>query len=166
MSSGHLISLTQNLVRGDASINNCTGTLIKPKLIHFNYTISVSATGTYNTVRVLVFRWKDAALPVPSGILAVTGSAYAPLSELYWVNHRKIKILYDKMHELYDRGGGVSAVTAKATINPGGSSIQLPATGSGTQPQMDGIYMLAISDDSLTPNPVVDYFARVMFTDA
>lgn len=164
--TGQMVSLTNNLVRGDASINECTGILIKPKKLHFSYTFSMTAAGSYNTVRVLIFRWHDASSPLPSGILANTGTTYAPLSDLYWVNHRKITVVYDQVHELFDHGGGVSAVTRIVKINPGALPIQLPLSGAGVTPQMDGLFALFISDDALAPNPVVDYFSRLYFTDA
>lgn len=164
--SGQMVSLTANLVRGDASINQATGIIIKPKKLYFAYTYSMAAAGSYNTVRVLIFRWHDASSPAPSGILADVGTAFAPLSDLYWINHRKIAVLYDQVHELYDHGGGVSAVTKRVKIDPRAYPIQLPLNGAGAVPQMDGLYALFISDDGFGPSPVVDYFSRLYFTDA
>lgn len=166
LSSGQILSLTQNLARGDASVNESTGILIKPKKLVFCYNWSMNAVGNYNTVRCIIFRWHDASTPVPSGIIANTGTAYAPLSDLYWVNHRKITVLHDKVEELYDHGGGVAASVTRVQIDPGAYPIQLPLSGAGATPQMDGLYVLFISDDALAPNPIVDMFSRLHFTDA
>jgi hypothetical protein len=163
-SAGTIVSATQNLVRGDASVNNCTGILIKPKSLELRYI--VSATTGYNTFRVIVFRWKDSNAPLPSGVLNSTGSPFAPLSNLSWVNHRKIKVLHDTTMILYDHGAGVSAKTRSVMIDPGKAVIQLPLTGAGSTPQMDGIYVLLISDDALPPTPTVDIQWRLEFTDA
>lgn len=164
LTTGTVVSLTANLVRGDASVNECTGILIKPKKLMLALTFST--TVTYNTIRFIVFRWKDASSPLPSGILQTTGNAYAPLSPLSWVNHKKIQVLYDCQDVLYDHGSTISAKTYRVMINPGKLPIQLPLSGAGATPQMDGLYLLLVSDDGLAPSPVVDVYTALTYTDA
>lgn len=163
-SSGTVICLTTNLVRGDASVNEATGILIKPKKIRFSYTWSNAAS--YNTVRVIIFRWADASTPVGSGILQTAGSAFAPLSPISWVNHKKITVLFDKTEVLYDHGATVAAKHCNVRINPGECPIQLQLNGNGNIPQMDGIFALLITDDSLAPQPAIDIYSALEFTDA
>ncbi len=162
--SGYVASLTSSLVRGDASVNECTGILIKPKKLRFAVTWSNAAP--YNTVRMLIFRWHDASAPVASGILQTTGGAFAPLSPISWVNHRKITVLHDQTLALYDHGATVAAKSVVVTINPGNAPIQLPLNGSGVTPQMDGLYFLLISDDAIAPQPIADVYAALTYTDA
>ncbi len=162
--AGTVISLTANLTRGDASVNECEGILIRPKKLW--YSVTWSKTTDYNTVRLIIFRWRDASTPVGSGILQTTGNAYAPLSTINWVNHRKIQVLVDRTDVLYDHGSQVSALNMCGTIHPGKQPIQLPLTGAGATPQMDGLYLLLISDDGLTPNPIADVYTALTFTDA
>lgn len=164
--AGTIINATANLSQGDAAINQCTGVLIKPRRLVLRYEITQAAAATTNLVRVIVFRWHSEGVPVPSGILNNNSTAYAPLGFLYWVNHRKILVLYDRLHKLYDHGGAVDIETGSADINPGRLPIQLPLSGSGATPQMDGLFILFVSDDGLAPSPLVDYNYRLEFTDA
>lgn len=162
---GTVISLTANLVRGDASVNECTGILIKPKKLRVR--IVWSTTNVYNVYRMIVFRWKDSSTPVGSGLLQTTGSGYAPISPINWVNHRKIKVLYDHMDVVYLHG--VNTEPAKVhtiTVAPGALPIQLPLNGAGAVPQMDGLYMLLISDDGIAPAPIADLYTELVYTDA
>jgi hypothetical protein len=163
VNSGVVLSLTANLVRGDAGVNQSTGILIKPKKLVIRMTWSMS--GTYNTVRALVFRWADASTPVGSGLLETTGP-FAPLAPINWVNNRKITVLFDQAWCLYDHGASVAAKTVKIVVNPGSKPIQLPLSGAGAVPQMDGLYLLLVSDDALTPIPVCDVMSALEFTDA
>lgn len=162
--SGTIISVTSNLTRGDASVNECTGILIKPKKLVVSYTFDISAT--FNTVRFMVFRWKDSSTPTGSGILQTTGSAFAPHSCINWVNHKKITVLYDEVLCLYDHGAAVAAKHRRVVINPGKAPIQLPLNGAGAVPQMDGLYVLLISDDAIAPQPTLDLYAALEYTDA
>jgi hypothetical protein len=163
-SSGVVVCLTTNLVRGDASINECTGIQIKPKKLDVRMTWSISAA-SYNTVRAMIFRWADASTPVASGVLQQTG-VFGPLAIKSWVNRKKITVLYDQTWCLYDRGSSVAAKTIRVSVNPGEKIIQLPLSGAGAVPQMDGIYLLLISDDAVAPIPVVDVYTALEFTDA
>jgi hypothetical protein len=165
VNSGVVLSLTANLVRGDAGVNNSTGILIKPKKLTIRLTWSMSASGDYNTVRALVFRWADASTPVGSGLLETTGP-FAPLAPISWVNHKKIRVLYDQAWCLYDRGASVAAKTVKISVDPGGKPIQLPLSGAGAIPQMDGLYLLLVSDDALASIPICDVMSALEFTDA
>lgn len=126
-----------------------------------------STAAPFNTVRCIIFRWRDAVAPVASGIVSNSGGIYAPLSFISWVNTHKINVLYDQAGVLFDHGAAISAITWHADINLGNnSSIQLPLSGAGVQPQMDGIYILLISDDGLAPSPSCDLNLELAFNDA
>lgn len=163
--TGTIISLTANLVRGDASVNECTGILIKPKKLRLSFVWSID-TANYNVCRMLLFRWHDASTPAPSGILQTTGSFYSPQSSINWVNHRKITVLMDRTICLYSRGSNLAAEVVTVEVNPGKAPIQLPLSGAGAVPQMDGLYVLLISDDAIAPNPTVDIYSALEYTDA
>lgn len=162
--SGYVFSVTTNLTRGDASVNEAAGILIKPKKLRVSVTWSNAST--YNTYRIIIFRWKDASAPVASGILQTTGSSFAPLSTYSWVNNRKIKVLYDHTDVLYDHGATVAARNHVIVVNPGPQPIQLPLSGAGVTPQMDGLYVLLITDDALAPQPIADIYTALTYTDA
>jgi len=161
--TGTVASATANLIRGDAAVNECTGILIKPKRLRFR--LVWSTVNSYNTVRFVVIRWHDSTTPVGSGILQSTGNSAAPLSSYNWVNNHKMSILYDRVGVLYDRGAGISADVWSADISLRGT-IQLPLSGAGATPQMDGIYFLYISDDGVVPSPQVEIYSELLFTDA
>lgn len=162
--TGTVVSVTNNLVRGDASVNECTGILIKPKKLTLRCTWSTATP--YNAIRMILFRWADSSTPLGSGVLQTASNAYAPLSPINWVNHRKITVLYDHLDHLYDHGSAISARTFAVSVNPGKVPIQLPLSGAGAVPQMDGLYLLLVSDDLIAPSPTVDVYMALEYTDA
>lgn len=166
LNTGIVYCLTRDLVRGDAAINNCTGTLIRPKLIRLNYCISYAQAGAFTNVRVMLFRWKDATTPTPAGILNYPATYAAPFSQTYWVNRSKIKVLYNKLHTLHDFGSSISAEGQLVDVNPGRAPIGLPLSGAGAIPQADGIFLLLISDDPVGTAPIADFAVRLVYTDA
>jgi hypothetical protein len=164
--NGTMTSVTKNLLRGDSSINECQGILIKPQKLVFRS--NISSNQTFSTVRVLLFQWKDASAPLPSGVLTHTGSVLAPHGQWYWVNNRKVAVLHDQTLALTQRssGGNDNKMLSFEVNLVGVPAIQLPLTGAGLQPQMNGLYLLMISDDAITTYPVVNWTAQLTFTDA
>ncbi len=165
--NGSIVSVTANLVRGDSSINECTGTLIKP--LHFKFSANLYTDQTYSTLRVMLFRWKDASTPAPSGVINNTGSIQGPHGPVYWVNNRKIVVLHDEVVALCPRAaaGSFDNKIVKFERNLGDCPvIQLPASGAGVTPQMDGLYLLFISDDSIVTYPGLAWASELRFTDA
>lgn len=164
LNNGTMLCLTSNLVRGDAAVNECTGILIKPKKVRIRLTWSTSAP--YNTFRFILFRWMDASAVAPAGVLVTTLSPLSPLSPISWVNRRKIQVLHDHQDVIYDHGAATAAKSFCVTVNPGAAPIQLPLSGAGATPQMNGIYLLLISDDAIAPSPVCDVYTELQYTDA
>lgn len=163
--NGAIQSLTQNLSQGDGAINQYTGFLVKPTKLTIRG--SISTDQTFNTVRFMVFRWKDSSLPVPSGILDSIGGAWAAHSHFLWVNRTKIAILYDKMLFLKPRGNGYDNQGFEAVINlQNGPPIALPTGTGGSQPQMNGLYVVMATDDLLTGLPAYVWTSRLEYTDA
>ena len=164
--NGSIISVTGNLIRGDSSVNECTGTLIKP--VMFKFSANIYTDQTYSTFRVLLFRWKDSSTPVPSGIINYTGSAEAPHGPVSWVNFRKIVILHDEVVALKPRAAASSFdnVIVKFDVPLGNSPpIQLPLSGAGATPQMNGLYLLFVSDDSIITFPGIVWTGELRYTD-
>jgi len=163
--NGTIQSLTQNLAQGDGPVNNYTGYLIKPTKLQFR--CSISTDQTFNTVRLMIFRWKDSSLPAPSGILDTIGGGWAPHSGLAWVNRTKIGVLYDKLLFLKPRGNGYDNQGFEVVINlQNGPPIALPTGTGGSQPQMNGLYCVMVSDDLLTGFPAYVWTSRLEYTDA
>lgn len=164
--SGTIAALTANILQGDGSIDRCQGVMIRPKRLRLRYTWTMQVASSFNTVRLMIFRWRDAVVPSPAGILHEVGTPTAPLSPLYWTNRHKITVLYDHVETLYDHGGGVAASTRSAEINVGGNIVFPNVSGAGAAPQDNGLYVLYITDDALTPAPTVTIYTELTYTDA
>lgn len=164
--SGTIASLTANLVQGDGSIDRLQGVQLSPKKLTMRYSWVMSSATSYNRVRLMVFRWNDAVLPVPAGILHEIGTVNAPLSPLYWTNRQKIKVLYDHTEVLYDTGAGLAASYHTATMNLKGKITFPNVSGAGAVPQNGGLYVMYITDDALTPAPIVSLYTELTYTDA
>lgn len=164
--SGTIVSVTANLVRGDSSVNEATGTLIKP--VFFRFSANCNTDQTFSTMRVMLFQWLDASTPLPSGIINNTGSDTAPHGPVYWVNFRKIRILKDEVVALKPRvSAGYDNKILKFQMNLSSlPSIQLPLSGAGVTPQMNGLYLLFISDDAAVNFPQLVWTSELRYTDA
>ncbi len=97
-STGTITSLLANLVRGDAGKDNFGGNQITPSGITLRYFITTNQT--FNTVRVILLQWFDAATPVLAGILENASLGSALVSPTLITNKQYIKILHDETHTL------------------------------------------------------------------
>lgn len=140
--------------------------MIRPEMLRVR--LSVSTDQTFNTCRFMIFRWRDATLPTASGILDQTGGGWAPHSDILWVNRTKIQVLYDNIFALKPRaasGSDNKAFDIKISLTKG-PPIMLPTGTSGYQPQMNGIYALAITDDLVPSQPAYVFRSALTYTDA
>ena len=164
--NGTIQSLTSNLVQGDGALSNYTGFMVRPEELRVR--LSVSTDQSFNTCRFLIFRWKDASDPSPTGILDQVGGGWAPHSAFYWVNRTKIQVLYDNLFALKPRasaGYDNKAFDIKLSLK-NGPPIMLPAGTSGAKPQMNGIYALMITDDLVPSTPAYVFRSALTYTDA
>jgi len=159
--NGTIFDLSNNLTRGDAAQDQFTGNLIRPRSVKVNYTLSTNQT--YTTMRLILFRWMDASVPAAAGILQFPGSTLAPHSPLNWTNVHKIKVLYDKTSVMFPVAGSYAACNHEFKLGPQ-PTIQFDTA--GTNQQMNGLYMLVISDDIIPAYPFVHFWAETRFTDA
>ena len=164
--NGVVASLTTNMVQGDGAVDNYTGFMVRPEELRVR--LSVSTDQTFNTCRFMIFRWKDSALPFPSGVLDQTGGGWAAHSAILWVNRTKIQVLYDNIFALKPRvasGFDNKAFDIKLNLK-NGPPIMLPTGTSGAQPQMNGIYALMITDDLVPSTPAYVLRSALTYTDA
>lgn len=160
--SGQVVSLTGNLVRGDGAINNVTGNKLQPKRARLRFTYSTAQT--FSTVRMLFFQWRDAAVPVPNGVLQYIGDARAPASPILWTNHTKVIVKADVVKALEPKAtGGSDAHYFDVDIRRF-APIMLDST--SLNPQMNGLYFLIISDDIIGTAPQFTYTTELIYTDA
>ena len=161
--SGTVFSITSALTRGDLALNQFQGNIIKPRMLRVRG--SWGTNQTYSTVRTLVFQWKDATYPTASGILQFTSQVYSPYSPLLWENRRKIRVLYDMTHSLKPRvasGYDYESFDSGALINL--ADIQFAAGSASVQ--MNGLFVLVISDDGAASYPFINYCVELVYTDA
>lgn len=168
-SSGTIESLTRNLVRGDNAKDNFIGSVVKPHGIYLKYNLHTNQD--YNSCRVMVFQWMDNVVPTPGGILESIATNLGTLSAKLWTNSEFIKVLYDKHCVLAPTAGGdtntvLGQGTFWDTIYIPGRKLKRMKFNSTTNTVQDGaLYILFISDDSLTSYPVINYYSRVTFDD-
>lgn len=167
-SSGNVISLTGSLSRGDAGIDNFSGNWINPAGLTVKYTFDTNQT--FNRVRIMIIQWYDGGAPSIAGLLASTSVPYATLCPTYATNTQTIKVLYDRTHVIAPTAGGdttpigLGVVTGKAYIS-GKKMRKIRFPVSTTTPQYGGLYLIHISDDSLTSFPNCTFVSRLTFTD-
>lgn len=160
--SGQVVSLTGNLARGDGAINNVTGNKLQPKRLRMRFTYSTAQV--FSTVRMLLFQWQDAAVPVPNGILQYIGDARAPASPILWTNHTKVIVKADVVKALEPKAtGGSDACYFDVDIR---RFAPIMLDSSTLNPQMNGLYFLIISDDIIGTAPQFTYTTELVYTDA
>jgi len=168
-STGTVLSVFTDLIRGDAGRNEFDGNEIKPQALTLKYYMQTNQT--YNSVRVLVFQWMDSVTPVPSGILQTTSTNFATISPILVTNKKFIRVLHDRTHVFAPTAGGDTTpiglgVAPCQTIYIPGKRLRPVRINSSTNVIQDGnIYILTISDDALTSYPQLYWFSRVTFAD-
>lgn len=165
--SGQIHNCVGSLTKGDGPFA-CAGNLIKPKSLTVRGKISTNQT--YNAIRIILFRWKDAATPLPSGLLDQTATVFAPFSAPYWVNVHKMEILEDRLIALKLKnnvGEDCKTFVMHHNFPLSSPAIQLPdSAGPSMFAQMNGLYVLTISDDAVTTFPQLVMRSELRFTDA
>lgn len=167
-SSGNVISLTSPLARGDAGIDNFSGNWIQPAGLTVKYTFDTNQT--FNRVRIMVIQWLDGGAPSIAGILASTSTPYGTLCPTFATNTQTIRVLFDRTHIIAPTAGGdttpvgMGVVYGKAYVS-GKKMRKMRFPVSTTTPQYGGLYLIHISDDSLTSFPNCTFVSRLTFTD-
>ncbi len=159
--NGSIFDMTSALVRGDGAVDYFTGNLVRPKKLTIRW--SINTNQTFNVMRFLIFQWLDASVPIPAGVINTTGSTLAPHAALFHSNIHKILVHHDSIHCMYPVAGSYAVKCGEITLS-NFRTIQF-ATGS-TNPQMGGIYMLAVSDDGAPGYPQLLFVSELVFSDA
>jgi len=169
-STGAITSLLANLTRGDLGKDNFGGNQIMPQAITLKYYLHTSQV--YNSVRVMLFQWFDSATPAVTGIIESNATGIGTISPVLITNKSYIKVLYDQTHMMAPTAmDGAGNVGGYGHIQPvkvyiPGKKIKPVRFNSGTNVVQDGnIYILLISDDSLTAYPQTTWYSRVTFQD-
>jgi len=167
-SSGTLTSIFTNLTRGDNGLNNFNGNTFQPKGVLLNYCVQTNQT--YNYCRVMLVQWKDSAAPALSGILQYTTTGTATVSPTLVTNKSLMKVLYDKTFTVAPTASGDATVLGYGTFC---DKVYIPQFKLGkvrfnstTNVQQDNdIYIVYLSDDSLSTYPQITFTVRTSFYD-
>lgn len=168
--SGYIQSLTANMTRGNAAVDNYLGNEVLPTSVRVNIGLTIGPSlvangdGT-NFMRILLFQWFDSTSPAVSGILNASTS---PFSMLYWHNKENIKVLADRLVPLYQQGLRQDSFYAwcEEIYVKGKKMIPIKFNSAGTAAQKGEIYLLVLSDSSVPANPYMVYQSQITYTDA
>lgn len=169
-SSGTLVKLfgTQ-FIQGSDGLNNYDGNTLTMNGVSLKFMCQTNQN--YNFCRVMVFQWLDSSTPVLSGILQDTTTGIATVSPTLVTNKSFLKVLYDKPFAMAPTAD--SAVTVGNGIYEGScyipakrlSKVRMDATNDATC-QKGQIYLMYLSDDSVTTFPQITYYFRGSFYDS
>jgi len=165
------------------------GDRIEVKKIEFNYRVAapvgglLTAADSYDTVRVILFRWKpddSVDVPVIANLLSPPIGAAHSESALYNYNRDKAdkyRILYDRVHTVFNSpvwdgsavrtaAGFGHSLTESVTFTGkkcGGKFIDYMA---GTNTGLGNVYVAIVSDSAFSPHPAFVCSVQIDFTDA
>ena len=168
--TGYIQSLTANMTRGNAAVDNYLGNEVLPTSVRVNIGLTMGPSlvangdGT-NFLRVIVFQWYDSTSPAVSGILNTSSS---PFSMLNWVNIENIKVLADRLVNLHQYGlkqDSYDSWSEKIYIK-GKKMVPVKFNVAGTAAQKGDIYLLVVSDSSVPANPYMTYQSQITYTDS
>lgn len=179
--AGAVYSLS-NVAQGVTHIDR-VGDQLSKKNLQLMYSITAGATGLiaaadeFNTVRVIIFTWReDDGLTAPTpGLVLQLGVATANTNALHNYDTRHdYSVVYDHQHIVYNsplyNGSAVAwhhgvgsnfALVRPVTFKLSGKINFDADTTFGT----DKLYALVISDSAFTPDPTIEINTRLLFED-
>lgn len=146
-----------------------TGLTINPSFLKVSLQMALaSESETYNDIRVIIFRWFDNGLPSYENVIEPSTGVFLGALQIdnptKWVVNPRYQILMDKRVrvDIDDRTGYLvfnKKFKALSKIKYNSS------TGTGTAHEHGGLFMLIVSDSTVTPHPAIKGFSRLTFTD-
>ena len=162
--AGSVVALTQACSQGD-NINNRSGDVIFPSMIHMNLSLLSGVASTNSLHRVVVFQdmFNQGAIPAVGDVLE--SGVYNGTYTLVLRQQKRFKILYDKMHGVV--GQAESAAThlqlklkLKGAIKYNGAANVAASNGPGA------IFFLTLTDSVVVSTALVSFYANTFYTDA
>lgn len=164
---GTLFSLSL-VPQGDQQLQR-VGDFIQPLKLIMNFSMYVVNADIVTTTRMIFFRWLPSTalvVPVIASILESPAAANV-LSHYNFQNQDNYQVLLEKQ---FQSAGVVAAPTTSSSIGRTGWSIPL-----GRKPEIEfalgatsasnHLYMLVLSDSSVTPFPILNFSTRLYFED-
>lgn len=187
-SAGYLVDITAGIAKGLEDYER-VGDTIKLKEMLFNYEVLMGqslifTTDTYNHVRIIVFRWYGqagpAALPTIGDVLSTTGLVTNVFKQYNQQNIDAglLRICYDRSHEIFSTPVYTGSVTQNfpgvdSTDGVMNKKLSLKKLGKHDVNWSDNatygsnhIFLLAISDSTVSPHPEFEWSSTIRYTDS
>ena len=165
-----IVPLLNDIPRGTGPSQRI-GDTIKLKYVHLNYVVTAEANNTFNKIRVLVVQYSIFTGLTPAAIYEPNqiGGLNSTMAQINYdqskAPERVLRVLYDKTHRVY--GGEYSSVSVNNLKIYRNMVKKISYDGNTeTIPLQNQIYVCAISDSLVAPNPTMNFIARVVYEDA
>lgn len=157
--TGAIFPITQPIAQGDLR-NQRNAAQIYVQNLFFRYQLTVADTS--NIVRVVVFRWMDATVPLATSIFEVlpTSGTIHPLSALHYNNRKFINVLFDQMMTV-DSDDPIKIEKAFLA-----KKYSCWWNTNSTVGQKGQVYIVAVSDSAAVSHPVLHSLIRVKYYDS
>lgn len=162
--AGVIYNLSSDMSQGVLN-NQRIGDQISLKSLLIRLQVQAADAATYNTMRVIIFRWFCTGNPLSSSVLQNSVSTLIrPLSPLSISNSKQLQVLYDNIYQLSN-----SAAVSIGAITVDKLYIKLRGHGqwqsNTTTPEQGQVYLLAISDSAAVDAPELSFISRLRYTD-
>lgn len=160
-----VLTLLSGLAQG-TDIGNRVGDVIKVTRVSWNGRVAISsASSTFSTVRLIMFRDSENAgsVPVLADILEATGGTTAARSPINFINRKRFNVLWDQMIVLDSTSQYSEVVRGDMIVN---KTVRYRGTGNTVAAAAEGtIYWLFVSDEA-TNVPSVVIYTQLQFVDS
>lgn len=153
------------IAQGNTAIQRIGDTVLY-KSIRIKGTIIVG--DTTNILRLILFRWKaktDITLPTIANILQVgSGSAQGVFSPLINDLRDQFIVLHDKLYPVNTNGTASGTQHLFSIVKKLNVKAEYITTNSTFQ--SNGLFLLAVTDSAVLPNPGITWYSRISFIDS
>lgn len=147
----HLSAISQ----GDG-ISNRSGNSVLPRYLQVQFILLNTTTSIFDTVRVMIFRWKDNSTPTVAQVFEDSSNpVYSPLNDNISGNirDRQIDVIKNKVFVVGDQciNNGGTYYKKQFDLNPPNKNIKdhIKFNDTATTDEVGGIYMLMIGTQSV-----------------
>lgn len=160
-STGSVVRLT-GIAQGDDSVDQRVGRSIQLNKLTCNFHLNVA--DTHNTVRIILFIWKDESNPSVSQVLTTALQTSAPYLATYSeINSKQFTVIYDRM--LTVDTDDPQKVGRYTKYWKKGHSIQYSGTGDTSLAVKGDVYLLQITDSVAIVHPQLSFAYKLEYTD-
>lgn len=166
--NGIMTNIT-SIFQGDTA-NTRNGRFITPTKLKFRWLVSASATDAYNSMRILIVKWKedDLVAPVPGNVLQHIDSVDAPQSQVPFENNaKKFSVIYDNYVSVTSNTGSGGSSVRSGTVTLSRKKLSKIMYDLGNVDTGYGnYYLVAASDSAAVSHPRLQLHTRMHYEDA